>query len=161
MRYSSGVRAILQHGRLSAIGLLACASLFGAAHDAHAQGAERPAFALPPGSPGFCLFEIPARDGTTRLANIVIVQFVDILRDRVRLTYGGGNFGSGYELDIPIRSREEGLDWVRRMLQAARECARPGTPAPASATPGNAVRIAPPITPGGSTSGADPVPGNR
>lgn len=162
MRYSSDVKYILQYGRMSALGLLACMAILGAASEARAQGTERPAAALPPGSGGFCLFEVPGKDGAMRLVNIVIIQHVDILRDRVKLTYGGGNFGSGYEAEIPMRNREEGMDWVRRMLQAARECARPGTPAPAQAATGNTVRITPPLAgPGGSTSGGDQVPANR
>ncbi|HMV54903.1 MAG TPA: hypothetical protein PLX20_11805 [Rhodocyclaceae bacterium] len=164
MRYSSGVKVRIPHGRTSVMSLIACAwLLLGLSADARAQGADRPATAPPPGSGGFCLFEIPGKDGATRLVNIVIVQFVDVMRDRVRLTYGGGNFGSGYESDIPVKSREEGMDIVRRMQQTARECGRHAaatTPPPPS--PGTGARITPPISsPVGSTSGADPVPGNR
>lgn len=93
---------------------------------AGAQNGERPAAVQvgPRGSASFCLYELPTRDGATRFINLGIAQYVELNRERVRITYGGGNFGSGYDADIAVGSREEGLELIRRIQQTARECAR-------------------------------------
>lgn len=156
MRYSSGVKRDPVLRRCYLRPATAAAWLALAAPAVWAQAVERPGALQPPGSAGFCLFEIPGKDGATRLVNIVIIQFVDVMRDRVRLTYGGGNFGSGYEADIAVKSREEGMELVRRLQQTARECGRHAAAAPPPAVPNAGVRIAPPIT-----GGADPSPTSR
>lgn len=103
--------------------LLLAAPLAGHAQNNDKPGAQAPASA-PAGSSSFCLHELPSKDGVTRFVNLGIVQYVELTRERVRITYGGGNFGSGFDADIPVKSREEGLETIKRIQQTARECAR-------------------------------------
>ena len=92
---------------------------------------DKPAAQLAPaGSASFCLYELPTKDGATRFINLGIVQYVEVNRERLRLTYGGGNFGSGYDFDIPVKSREEGLELIKRIQTTAGEGARQGGSAP-------------------------------
>ena len=156
MRYSSGMkRDPVRRCHLPRDPIVVALLLALAASTTWAQTAERFGAFQPPGSAGFCLFEIPGKEGTTRLVNVVIIQFVDVMRDRVRLTFGGGNFGSGYETDIPMRNREDGMDFVRRLQLAARECGRHAATPPPS-VPSAGVRVTPPIT-----GGAESSPNNR
>lgn len=104
-----------------AMALLAAAPLPTQAQSSDKATTPQPA---PAGSGGFCLYELPARDGTTRFINLGIVQYVELNRERLRITYGGGKFGSGYDADIPVRNRDDGLDLIKRMQVTARECAR-------------------------------------
>ncbi len=77
------------------------------------------------GSAAFCLFPLPAADnGNQRWVNLGIVQFVDVLPEHVLVVYGGGNFGSGHEIRIPTKSREEATAILGRLRQTAEECAR-------------------------------------
>jgi hypothetical protein len=87
-----------------------------------AQGAEPATVSPTAGSVSFCLYEVPAGSGVTRWANLAIVQYVDLTKDHLRLVFGGGNFGGGYEADIPIKNREEGLSQLRKVQAAAQEC---------------------------------------
>lgn len=93
---------------------------------ARAQDADRPTAppSLLPGSAVLCLYGLPGKEGTTRYLNLAIVQHIELTKERVRLTYGGGNFGSGYDIDITVKSRDEGLDLIRHIQQTARDCAR-------------------------------------
>lgn len=89
-----------------------------------AESAETP---LTPGeteaSSAFCLFEIPpVSGGARRLINLGIVQYVDLADDELRIAYGGGNLGSGYEAKIALKSKEQGLELLARMRKTAREC---------------------------------------
>lgn len=43
------------------------------------------------------------------------------------ITYGGGNFGSGYDARIPVRNRDEAAAVLARLRQTAAECAAPRT----------------------------------
>jgi len=75
------------------------------------------------GSITFCLFELPGSSSETRrLINLVGVQYVELSSDQLRIFYGGGNMGSGYEARIALKSREEGQDLITRMQKAAQEC---------------------------------------
>ncbi|MCK9283810.1 MAG: hypothetical protein M0P39_05955 [Rhodocyclaceae bacterium] len=77
------------------------------------------------GSASFCLFEIPAEEnGRRRFINLPIVQYVELLRNEVRIFYGGGNFGSGHEARIPLGSGDQGAMWLERMQQTAATCAQ-------------------------------------
>ena len=77
------------------------------------------------GSAAFCLFPLPADNGTQRAINLGIVQYVDVRADEVRIGYGGGNLGSGYEARIPIRSKDEGDAVLARLRRTAATCAKP------------------------------------
>lgn len=84
-----------------------------------AAGAETVA----PGAGGFCLFRLPADDsGKQRWINLGIVQFVEVGRDELKIAYGGGSFGSGYEAHIPVANAEEAQAHLTRMRQAAAAC---------------------------------------
>lgn len=74
------------------------------------------------GSTAFCLFELPAEAGNQRLLNLAAVQYMDLARDELKIVYGGGNLGGGYELKIPFKSRDDAQALIRRMQHAAREC---------------------------------------
>ena len=76
-----------------------------------------------PGSPSFCLFEVPNGDGERRRwVNLGIVQYVEAGSSDVRLVFGGGNLGSGYEVRIPMASADEGLAFIDRLRTAAGQC---------------------------------------
>ncbi len=75
------------------------------------------------GSPAFCLFELPADDnGKRKWINLGIVQYIDLGRNDLRIYYGGGNFGGGYEEKIPVASAADGLLQLDRMRQMAAAC---------------------------------------
>lgn len=84
-----------------------------------------PAHADAPGSSAFCLFALPADNGTQRFINLGIVQYVDVRADEVRLAFGGGNLGSGHEARIPIANRDEAAAVLARLRDAAARCVQP------------------------------------
>ncbi len=47
-----------------------------------------PAVAQDAGSSAFCLFALPAENGSQRAINLGIVQYVDVRTDEVRIYYG-------------------------------------------------------------------------
>jgi hypothetical protein len=74
-------------------------------------------------SSAFCLFEVPSvSGGARRLINLGIVQYVELADGELRIAYGGGNLGSGYETKIALKSKEQGLDLLARMRKTARAC---------------------------------------
>lgn len=74
------------------------------------------------GSTAFCLFELPA-DGDRRiLLNLGIVQYVELRATELRIYYGGGNFGGGHEVRVPLANKDEGIVFVKRMQVAAASC---------------------------------------
>jgi hypothetical protein len=79
--------------------------------------------AVIPGSAAFCLYEIPVDDnGKRRWINLGIVQYVEATRAEVKISYGGGNFGSGHEARIPVASMEEAVAMIEKMRKAAAAC---------------------------------------
>lgn len=97
---------------------------------ASALADEAPVEMMLPASTGLCLLEVPGNSATTRYVNLAIVQYVEISKERLRLVFGGGNFGAGYEADFPVKTREEALAQLRRIEQQAQRCqgARPAAP---------------------------------
>ena len=78
-----------------------------------------------PGSTAFCLFEVPNDDGGRRKwVNLGIVQYLELGRSDLRIYYGGGNFGGGYETRIPVGSQTEGLLLLDRLRQTAANCSK-------------------------------------
>lgn len=76
-----------------------------------------------PGSGGFCLFHLPSDDGgKQRWINLGIVQFVEVWHDELKITYGGGNLGAGYEVRIPLANAEAAQALLERMRQIAAAC---------------------------------------
>lgn len=85
----------------------------------------RTAFAQPvvPGSTAFCLYEVPTDEsGKRRWINLGIVQYVEATRSEVKISYGGGAFGSGYDARIPVPSMEEAVTVIEKIRKAAASC---------------------------------------
>lgn len=81
-----------------------------------------PAVQAVPGSTSFCLFEVPGEDGRRKWVNLGIVQYVELGRNDLRLYFGGGNFGGGYETRMTVASPADGLALIDRIRQAAAAC---------------------------------------
>lgn len=77
-----------------------------------------------PGSTAFCLYEVPVDEaGKRRWINLGIVQYVEATRSEVRIYYGGGAFGAGHDVRIPVNTMEEAhaiLEKIRRVAAACR-----------------------------------------
>ena len=74
------------------------------------------------GSSAFCLFELPDDGGKRRWINLGIVQYLELGRNDLRIYYGGGNFGGGYEAKIPVASALDAQGLIDRIKQAAAAC---------------------------------------
>lgn len=75
------------------------------------------------GSTGFCLYELPAESsGRKRWINLAIVQYAEATRDELKIVYGGGNLGGGYEARLPVSSLDEASGQLQRMMDKARGC---------------------------------------
>jgi hypothetical protein len=76
-----------------------------------------------PGSTAFCLYEVPTDEaGKRRWINLGIVQYVEATRSEVKISYGGGGFGSGHETRITVGSMEEALTVLEKMRRVAAAC---------------------------------------
>ncbi|MDP1735791.1 MAG: hypothetical protein Q8L44_15660 [Sulfuritalea sp.] len=77
-----------------------------------------------PGSTAFCLYEIPVDEaGKRRWINLGIVQYVEATRTELKISYGGGGFGSGHDVKIAVASMDEAsavLEKIRRVAAACR-----------------------------------------
>ena len=83
------------------------------------------AYAQPviPGSTAFCLYEVPVEEsGKRRWINLGIVQFVEATRSEVKITYGGGAFGSGHDARIAVNSMEDALVVLEKLRRVAAAC---------------------------------------
>ena len=81
------------------------------------------------GSTAFCLFALPNENGIQRSINLGIVQYVDVRADEVKIAFGGGNLGSGHEVHIQVKSRDEAEAVLARLRQTAARCAQSSAPA--------------------------------
>lgn len=76
-----------------------------------------------PGSTAFCLYEIPVDDnGKRRWINLGIVQYVEMTDTELKIFYGGGAFGAGHEVRVPIASSAEALAILEKMRAVASAC---------------------------------------
>jgi hypothetical protein len=76
-----------------------------------------------PGSTAFCLYELPADgEGKRRWLNLGIVQYIELNRNELRIYYGGGNFGGGYEARIPVPAGSQVQDVLDKIRQTAAGC---------------------------------------
>ena len=76
-----------------------------------------------PGSTAFCLYEVPVDEtGKRRWINLGIVQFVEATRSEVKISYGGGAFGSGHDARITVNSMEEALVVLEKLRRVAAAC---------------------------------------
>ena len=97
--------------------LVACAVL--------ALMSGRAAWAEPviPGSTAFCLYEIPVDEaGKRRWINLGIVQYVEATRTELKISYGGGSFGSGHDVKIAVASMEDAAVILEKMRRVAAAC---------------------------------------
>lgn len=70
----------------------------------------------------FCPWKTPGEAKTERFINLTVVQFIDIGDEDVKIAFGGGNLGSGYDVKIATKSREDGFKILKAMQEAARQC---------------------------------------
>lgn len=77
---------------------------------------------LPPGSPTFCLFALPSEANKRAWLNLGLVQYIELHPSELRIYYGGGHFGSGHELRIPMTSKDEASAFMKKMLTSAASC---------------------------------------
>lgn len=92
---------------------------------AAALAATGTVFAQPvfPGSTAFCLYEIPVEEaGKRRWINLGIVQYVEATRAEVKISYGGGSFGSGHDVRIAVASMEEANTLLEKLRRVAAAC---------------------------------------
>ena len=76
-----------------------------------------------PGSTAFCLYEIPVDEaGKRRWINLGIVQYVEATRTELRISYGGGGFGSGHDVKITVASMEDAAVILEKMRRVAAAC---------------------------------------
>jgi len=74
------------------------------------------------GTTGFCLFELPATGDRRHWINLAHVQSIELQTTELRITYGGGNLGSGHEARLPIRSKDDAATLLKRLVDTARAC---------------------------------------
>jgi hypothetical protein len=71
----------------------------------------------------FCLWKIPAGEPKSeRFINLTVVQFIQQSDEELQISYGGGNLGSGHDIRIPTKNREEGTKLLKNMLDSAKLC---------------------------------------
>ena len=105
-----------------ALAMSAALLLFGAGSlQAQAEAPAGPSSALTAGSSGFCLFEVTAGE-RRQWINLAIVQYIEQRTDEIRVYYGGGNFGSGYEVRIPAKTADEASAVIQKMKREAARC---------------------------------------
>ncbi len=75
------------------------------------------------GSTAFCLYELPGDDsGKRRWINLGIVQYIEAAPTELKIAYGGGSFGSGFDARIPLANADEALATIERMRKTAAAC---------------------------------------
>ncbi|WP_028454136.1 hypothetical protein [Chitinilyticum litopenaei] len=74
----------------------------------------------------FCLYPLPVSEGKpARMINLTVVQYVDLTDRELKISFGGGNLGSGHEVSIPLKNRREGEALLAAMADASRRCDQP------------------------------------
>ena len=76
-----------------------------------------------PGSSAFCLYETPSDDGNKRRwINLGIVQYLELTASDLKIFYGGGAFGGGYEIRIPVANADDAMNVLEKLRKAAAAC---------------------------------------
>ncbi|WP_028452691.1 hypothetical protein [Chitinilyticum aquatile] len=71
----------------------------------------------------FCLYPLPPAEGKpSRMLNLTVVQFVELADRELKISFGGGNLGSGHEVLIPLKNRAEGQRMLDEMAAQSRQC---------------------------------------
>ena len=105
--------------------LLTCAALGFAATAAAAE--ERASTTIgvgsTTGSTAFCLYELPPDEfGRRRWINLGIVQYIEAKDLELKIYYGGGSFGSGYEAKLSLAKPEDAIAAIEKIRKAAAAC---------------------------------------
>jgi hypothetical protein len=80
-------------------------------------------FAAENGGGAFCPFELPEQEpGKQRFVNLAIIQYVDVGKDELKIVYGGGALGSGYEVKVALSKPGDGKEFLDRMRKTAAQC---------------------------------------
>ncbi|MBK9520335.1 MAG: hypothetical protein KBA96_06125 [Rhodocyclaceae bacterium] len=75
------------------------------------------------GSTAFCLYELPLDEfGRRRWINLGIVQYVEAKDLDLRIYYGGGSFGSGYEAKLVLAKPEDAAATIEKLRKTAAAC---------------------------------------
>ena len=107
--------------RTLSIGILLAALLLKASL-VHAQEHTAP-ITTTKGSGAFCLYELPPdENGKRRWINLGMVQYLEFVRNELRIYYGGGSFGSGHEARLPIAGPAQLEETLEKIRQAAASC---------------------------------------
>ncbi len=72
----------------------------------------------------FCPWKVPSDAKTERFINLTVVQFVDLGDEDVKIAFGGGNLGSGYDIRIQTKNRDDGSKIIKSMQDAAKLCTK-------------------------------------
>ncbi|GHD65653.1 hypothetical protein [Jeongeupia chitinilytica] len=70
----------------------------------------------------FCPYRLPGNDKSERWVNLTVVQYVELSDTEAHLVFGGGNLGSGHDVKIPLKSRDEGQKLLRDLVDTSRRC---------------------------------------
>lgn len=106
--------------RTLSIGILLAALLLKASL-VHAQEHMAP-ITTTKGSAAFCLYELPDEDGKRRWINLGMVQYLEFVRNELRIYYGGGSLGSGHEARLPITGLAQLEETLEKIRQVAANC---------------------------------------
>ncbi|MDR3427213.1 MULTISPECIES: hypothetical protein [Silvimonas] len=76
----------------------------------------------------FCLWHAPwgkdVQGKPDRWLNLTVVQYVDVTDNDVHVVFGGGNLGSGHDLHIPVKNRDDAQKILKDLTETARTCDR-------------------------------------
>lgn len=70
----------------------------------------------------FCPWKVPGEARTERYINLTVVQYVEVGDESVRIAFGGGNLGSGHDVVLLVKNRDEGRQLLANLEAAARRC---------------------------------------
>ena len=70
----------------------------------------------------FCPWKAPAEVKPERFINLTVVQYVDLSDEEIRISFGGGNLGGGYEVKVATKNREDGMKILKSMQEASKQC---------------------------------------
>lgn len=79
-----------------------------------------PAVAAP-----FCPWKVPGDAKPERHINLTVVQYVELTDNELHIAYGGGNLGSGHDIRLSLKNRDEGQKLLQDMRDTARRCDQP------------------------------------
>ncbi|WP_373976344.1 hypothetical protein NT239_06125 [Chitinibacter sp. SCUT-21] len=71
----------------------------------------------------FCPWKLPSADAKSdKYINLTVVQFIQLNDEELQISYGGGNLGSGHDVRLPTKNREEGTKLLKSMSDTAKQC---------------------------------------